>query len=80
MKTVLLHLTVMLEKSPIYIQHVKGTAFTTKQMIMGKGRWILHCEEIQLWQEQGINIRTFTRSSVDHLKTKCINRQSTHWW
>jgi len=36
MKRVIGDLTLKLEKSPIYIQHVEGTVFTTKQMIMEK--------------------------------------------
>jgi len=38
MKTVLLDFNGEVGKSPIYIQHVEGTAFTTKQMIMKNGR------------------------------------------
>jgi hypothetical protein len=36
MKTVIWDLTLKLEKGPIYIQHVEGTVFTAKQMIMEK--------------------------------------------
>jgi len=35
-----------LEKSPIYIQHMEGTAFTMKQMIMENEWLILFWEEI----------------------------------
>jgi hypothetical protein len=35
-----------LEKSPISIQHVEGTAFTTEQMVMENEWEILHWEEI----------------------------------
>jgi hypothetical protein len=37
-----------LEKSPISIEHVDGTAFTAKQMIMENEWKVLHWEEIEL--------------------------------
>jgi len=65
-----------LEKRPIYVQHVEGTVFTTKQIIMENEWQILHWEGIQLWREHFINIRTFTRSPGNKVPNQ-IGRQKT---
>ena len=45
MKRVLWDFNAEIKKSPIYIQHVDGTAFTMKQIIMENEWLILHWEE-----------------------------------
>jgi len=64
-----------LEKRPIYVQHVQGTVFTTKQIVMENEWQILHWEGIQLWRECDINIRTFAISPGDHLMIKYVTKQ-----